>query len=409
LSFPRRRESSGVEKLLNMGMKIDYTKCAVCGNCIPACPFGLIDLADGKIVIKEGCTSCGACKDACNYEAIIEEAPQSQAKADASAQGVWVFAEQRSGVLKNVGYELLSRGRELADTLKTELCAVCLGHNVADVDKLIAQGADKVYLVDSPDLADNPEDYLTKGLLDLIKQHKPEIVLAGATALGRSFFPRVAAILNTGLTADCTGLDIDTEKKLLRQTRPTFGGNIMATILCPNKRPQMSTVRPRVFKKNAPDTSRKGQIIRVDFKKESVTAKTKLLSFVEDLTEKIKLEDADVIVSGGRGLGKAENFKLLQELADCLGAALGSSRAAVDEGWIPYSHQVGQTGKTVCPKLYVACGISGAIQHLAGMQTSDCIVAINDSPDAPIFQVAHYGIVGDLFQVVPLMIKKIKG
>ncbi len=392
-----------------MGIKIDPEKCVMCGNCIPSCPFGLLDLIDDKIVVKEGCNLCGACRDVCNYEAITIEAPQPAAKADTNAQGVWVFTEQRKGAIKNVTYELLSRGRELADTLNTELCAVCLGHNVADVEKLIAHGADKVYLVESPDLADNQEDYLTHGLLDLIKEHKPEIVLAGATALGRSFFPRVASILNTGLTADCTGLDIDTEKRLLLQTRPTFGGNIMATILCPNKRPQMSTVRPRVFKKNTPQATRKGQIIKVDFKKEGVTAKTKLLSFVEDITEKIKLEDADIIVSGGRGLGKAENFKLLQELADCMGAALGSSRAAVDEGWIPYSHQVGQTGKTVCPKLYIACGISGAIQHLAGMQTSDCIVAINDNPDAPIFQVAHYGIVGDLFQVVPLMIKKLKG
>ncbi len=381
----------------------------MCGNCVSACPFNALDVVDNKIVVKEGCTLCGICKDVCAYEAITIETPQPVAKAGASAKGVWVFAEQRRGEIKNVAYELLSRGRELADTLKTELSAVCLGYNIIDVKKLISHGADKVYLVDSPDLADNQEDYLTHGLLNLIKQYKPEIVLAGATALGRSFFPRVAAILNTGLTADCTGLDIDTEKRLLLQTRPTFGGNIMATILCPNKRPQMSTVRPRVFKKNNPDTARKGQIIKVDFKKEKVTAKTKLLNFVEDLTEKIKLEDADIIVSGGRGLGKAENFKLLQELADCLGAALGSSRAAVDEGWIPYSHQVGQTGKTVCPKLYVACGISGAIQHLAGMQTSDCIVAINDNPDAPIFQVAHYGIVGDLFQVVPLMIKKLKG
>jgi electron transfer flavoprotein alpha subunit len=392
-----------------MGINIDNSKCAVCGNCIPACPFGLIELVDDKIQVKEGCNLCGACRDICNYDAIALEAPQPATKVDTSARGVWVFAEQRRGAIKNVSFELLSRGRELADTLKTELCAVCLGHNVADVARLISHGADKVYLVDSPDLADNQEDYLTHSLLNLIKEHKPEVVLAGATALGRSFFPRVAAILNTGLTADCTGLDIDTEKRLLRQTRPTFGGNIMATILCPNKRPQMSTVRPRVFKKNTPDASRKGQIIKVNFKKEGVTARTKLLSFVEDLTEKVKLEDADIIVSGGRGLGKAENFKLLQELADCLGAALGSSRAAVDEGWIPYSHQVGQTGKTVCPKLYIACGISGAIQHLAGMQTSDCIVAINDNPDAPIFQVAHYGIVGDLFQVVPLMIKKLKG
>jgi electron transfer flavoprotein alpha subunit len=392
-----------------MGIIIDPEKCDVCGNCIPVCPFGLLELVDDKIQVKEGCNLCGACRDICNYMAITIEAPQAVGKADASARGVWVFAEQRRGAVKNVAYELLSRGRELADTLKTELCAVCLGNKIADVDSLIAHGADKVYLVDSPDLADNQEDYLTHKLLDLIKEHKPEIVLAGATALGRSFFPRVAAILNTGLTADCTGLDIDSEKRLLLQTRPTFGGNIMATIICPNKRPQMSTVRPRVFKKNAPDPNRKGQIIKVDFKKEGITAKTKLLSFVEDITEKVKLEDADIIVSGGRGLGKAENFKLLAELAEVLGAALGSSRAAVDEGWIPYSHQVGQTGKTVCPRLYIACGISGAIQHLAGMQTSDVIVAINDNPDAPIFQVAHYGIVGDLFQVVPLMIKKLRG
>jgi len=391
-----------------MGINFDLEKCTGCGNCVPACPFGLLDVVDGKIQVKEGCTLCGACRDACSFEAITIEVPAATSPADIS-YGVWVFAEQRRGNLKNVSFELLSKGRELADTLQTELCAVCLGHNIADIDRLIAHGADKVYLVDSPDLADNQEDYLTHKLVGLIKEHKPEVVLAGATALGRAFIPRVAAILNTGLTADCTGLDIDTEKRLLLQTRPTFGGNIMATIICPNKRPQMSTVRPRVFKKNAPDPNRKGQIIKVDFKKEGITARTKLLSFVEDLTEKVKLEDADIIVSGGRGLGKAENFKLLAELAEVMGAALGSSRAAVDEGWIPYSHQVGQTGKTVCPRLYIACGISGAIQHLAGMQTSDVIVAINDNPDAPIFQVAHYGIVGDLFQVVPLMIKKLKG
>jgi len=392
-----------------MGINFDLEKCTGCGDCVPACPFGLLDVVDGKIQVKEGCTLCGACRDACSFEAITIEVPAATAPTGDGSHGVWVFAEQRRGNLKNVSFELLSRGRELADTLRTELCAVCLGHNVADIDRLIAHGADKIYLVDNPDLADNQEDYLTHKLVGLIKEYKPEVFLAGATALGRAFIPRVAAILNTGLTADCTGLDIDTEKRLLLQTRPTFGGNIMATIICPNKRPQMSTVRPRVFKKSAPDPNRKGQIIKVNFKKESVTARTKLLSFIEDLTEKVKLEDADIIVSGGRGLGKAENFKLLAELAEVMGAALGSSRAAVDEGWIPYSHQVGQTGKTVCPRLYIACGISGAIQHLAGMQTSDVIVAINDNPDAPIFQVAHYGIVGDLFQVVPLMITKLKG
>ena len=392
-----------------MGLKINLEECTGCGNCTSVCPFDLVKIVRGKVQIKEGCNLCGACVDACGYYAITIEADEPVTKANDSARGVWVFAEQRRGTLKNVAYELLSRGRELADTLQTELCAVCLGHNVEDVDRLIAYGADKVYLVDSPDLADNQEDYLTHKLVELIREYQPEAVIAGATALGRAFIPRVAAILNTGLTADCTGLDIDMEERLLLQTRPTFGGNIMATIICPAKRPQMATVRPRVFKKSAPDDKRQGQIIKIDFKKEAVTSKTKLLDFIDDVTEAVKLEDADIIVSGGRGLGKPENFKLLAELAEAMGAALGSSRAAVDEGWIPYSHQVGQTGKTVCPKLYIACGISGAIQHLAGMQTSDIIVAINDDPNAPIFEVATYGIVGDLFQVVPMLIKKLKG
>jgi electron transfer flavoprotein alpha subunit len=390
-----------------MQITLDLEKCTGCGACVAACPFGLLEVAGDKVVLKEGCTLCGACRDACAYEAITIEAPAPAAAPDES-RGVWVFAEQRRGSIKSVAYELLSRGRQLADTLQTDLAAVCLGHHVADVQSLIAQGADRVFLVDGPELADNQEDYLAHKMVELIREHQPEIVIAGATALGRSFFPRVAAVLRTGLTADCTGLDIDTDRRLLLQTRPTFGGNIMATIICPNRRPQMATVRPRVFKKAAPDAGRPGQVIKVDFKKEGVTARTRLLELIEDVTETVKLEDADIIVSGGRGLGKAENFQLLAELAEVLGAALGSSRAAVDEGWIPYSHQVGQTGKTVCPRLYIACGISGAIQHLAGMQTSDCIVAINDNPDAPIFQVAHYGIVGDLFQVVPLMIKKLK-
>jgi len=394
--------------LTDMGINFDLEKCTGCGNCVPVCPFGLLDIVDDKVQLKEGCTLCGACVDACSFEAITIEAPRKTAEVSDSSRGVWVFAEQRRGTLKNVAFELLSRGRELADILQTELCAVCLGHNVEDIDRLIAYGADKVYLVDSPDLADNQEDYLTHKLVELIREYQPEAVIAGATALGRAFIPRVAAILNTGLTADCTGLDIDIEKRLLLQTRPTFGGNIMATIICPTNRPQMSTVRPRVFKKGVPDDKRQGQIIKIDFSKEVVKPKTKLLDFIDDVTETVKLEDADIIVSGGRGLGKPENFKLLGELAEAMGAALGSSRAAVDEGWIPYSHQVGQTGKTVCPKLYIACGISGAIQHLAGMQTSDAIVAINDDPNAPIFEVATYGIVGDLFQVVPMLINKLK-
>lgn len=325
-----------------------------------------------------------------------------------SFSGVWVFAEQRDGKLKSVSHELLSEGRKLADRLATELCAVCLGHNVEGVEQLVSYGADKVYLADDPALADHQEDYYTGMLVNLIRKHKPEILLAGATAMGRSFIPRVAAILYTGLTADCTGLDIDPESKLLLQTLPTFGGNLMATIICQERRPQMATIRPHVFKTAVPDEQRRGKIIKVDFDRKSVTSRTKLLSFIEDLSEKVNLDDAESIVSGGRGLGKPDNFQIIAELADALGAAMGSSRPPVDDGWISYPHQVGQTGKTVCPKLYIACGISGAVQHLAGMQTAEVIVAINEDPNAPIFEVATYGIVGDLFEVVPMLTAKLK-
>ena len=393
-----------------MGIQIDIDKCTGCGNCVASCPFGLLEIIDEKVHLNDGCTLCGACQEACDYDAIhieFESVTKAPATSD-SHRGIWVFAEQKNGQVRSVAYELLSKGRKLADDLETELSAVCFGHNVDGVKQLFNFGADKVYLADSPALANPQEDLYTRELAELIQKYKPEIVLAGATSLGRSFIPRVAAILNTGLTADCTELEIDLDRRLLLQTRPTFGGNIMATIICQKSRPQMSTVRPRVFKKNMLAKDRQGQIIRVDFDKERITSRTKLLRFVDDLTETVKLEDTDIIVSGGRGLGKAENFQMLKELAAVMGAALGSSRPPVDEEWISYSHQVGQTGKTVCPKLYIACGISGAVQHLAGMQTSDIIVAINDDPDAPIFEVANYGIVGDLFEVVPRLTKKLK-
>jgi electron transfer flavoprotein alpha subunit len=390
-----------------LGIKIDPEKCTRCAVCINVCPFGVLENKDDKIVVHEGCNLCGACKEECPSEAINIEAPSKAEVNGGDHQGVWVFAEQRDSRLKSVTFELMAKGRELANTLKTELCAICCGHCVQGVEQLIAAGADKVYLVGASELASNAEDLLTGQLTTLIQQYEPEIVLAGATPLGRSFIPRVAAAVKCGLTADCTGLEIDVEKRQLVQIRPTFGGNIMATIICPSSRPQMSTVRPRVFKKGVADVNRKGQIIKLDFDREGLTSRTKLLSFVEDVTEKVKLDEADIIVSGGRGLGRPENFKLIEELAKALGAAVGSSRPPVDEGWIPYSHQVGQTGKTVCPKLYIACGISGAVQHLAGMQTSDIIVAINLDPSAPIFEIATFGIVGDLLKVVPLMIKQI--
>lgn len=321
---------------------------------------------------------------------------------------VWIFVEQQDGKIKSVAYELLSEGRRLANALEAELCAVCLGHNVEGIEQLVAYGADKVYLAEDPSLTDHDEDLYTRVLADLVRQHQPQILLTGATSLGRSFIPRVSAILETGLAASCTGLEIDPESKLLLQTRPTYGSNLMATVICAEKRPQIATVRPHVFKRGRPDESRQGEIVRVDFDRQPLTSRTKLLHLLKDLTETVKLEEADVIVCGGRGLGAADNFHIVAELAEALGAALGSSRPPVDDGWVPYSHQIGQTGKTVSPKLYIACGISGAPQHLAGMQTSDIIVAIDEDPKAPIFEVATYGIVGDLFKVVPLLTAKLK-
>jgi electron transfer flavoprotein alpha subunit len=366
-------------------------------------------VVDDLVRVKDGCNLCGACIETCASDALAMEEAAPAALADTGYRGVWVFAEQHHGQIKGVAYELLAKARELADSLKTEVGAVCIGHKLTDVDSLSSHGADKIYLLESPELEDFREDAYAQKLAELIRRYRPEIVIAGATPMGRSFLPQVAARLKTGLTADCTGLDIDPEKGLLRQTRPTFGGNIMATIICPERRPQMATVRPKVFKKGAASDKRQGEIIRVNLDGEPVSSKTSLIEFIEDLSERINLEEADIIVSGGRGLGKAENFALIKELADLLGAAMGSSRPPVDDGWIPYSHQVGQTGKTVCPKLYFACGISGSVQHMAGMQTSDVIVAINDDPGAPIFDIATYGIVGDLFKVVPLMIEKLKG
>ncbi|NQT71957.1 MAG: electron transfer flavoprotein subunit alpha [Chloroflexi bacterium] len=391
-----------------MSIHIDAEKCTGCGSCEPVCPFGAIEVVDDVAQIKDNCNVCGACQDACDFDAIVIERPAEEDAGDDNSQGVWVFAEQRNGQIKGVVYELLNKGRELADAVNTELCAVCLGHNVEGVEQLGKYGADKVYLFDDPMLAQFEDDIYTQCMVDLIRERKPRMMITGATALGRAFIPRVAAIIETGLTADCTGLDIDKETGLLLQTRPTFGGNIMATIVCRTKRPQMSTVRPHVFKKGTPEPGRKAEIIRMILDGKPTDSRVKLLEFIEDVTEKIKVEDADIIVSGGRGLGKPENFKVVEELAEQLGAAVGASRAAVDEGWIPYSHQVGQTGKTVCPKLYIACGISGAVQHLAGMQTSDTIVAINEDPNAPIFEVATYGIVGDIFEIVPMLTAKIK-
>jgi electron transfer flavoprotein alpha subunit len=319
-----------------------------------------------------------------------------------------VFCEQKNGIVQSVAYELLGKGRELADVLGTDLCGVLLGEQMkAEAQKIIHRGANKVYLVDSPKLKHYQDEPYSEVLAKLIKEYKPEIVLCGATSIGRSLISRVAVSIHAGLTADCTGLDIDRENRLLLQTRPAFGGNIMATIICPNYRPQMSTVRHKVMKEAEINNHYKGRIIEKTYDESIYFSRTKLLDIVEEIEETINLTEADIIVSGGRGLGKAENFKLVEDLAKVLGGAVGASRAAVDSGWKSYSHQVGQTGKTVCPKIYIACGISGQIQHLVGMQSSDIIVAINKDPHAPIFNVATYGIVGDLFEILPELIRQL--
>jgi len=262
--------------------------------------------------------------------------------------------------------------------------------------------------VDSPHLKYYQDDPYSKVLAELINEFKPEILLSGATTIGRSLIARVAIKINTGLTADCTGLDIDLEKKLLLQTRPAFGGNIMATIITPNHRPQMATVRHKVMREAVVEKTRKGVLVEKKYDNDVLSTRTNLVDIVEEIEETVNLAEADIIVSGGRGVGAPENFGIIRELALTIGGAVGASRSAVDADWIPYSHQVGQTGKTVCPKIYIACGISGQIQHLIGMQSSKVIVAINKDPDAPIFKVATYGVVGDLFQVVPALTKKFK-
>ena len=324
-------------------------------------------------------------------------------------KNVWVFAEQREGVLMNVVAELLGEGRKLADTLGVSLCAVLLGDNVSNItNELFELGADKVYISESPLLRDYTTDGYCNVICDMIDEYKPEIVLYGATHIGRDLAARIAARVNTGLTADCTNLEIDTEKRLLLQTRPAFGGNLMATITCETKRPQMSTVRPGVMERAQREAGRRGEVVTHTPALTAEQVRTKVIKKVKEQLTAANLDDADVIVSGGRGLGNERGFELLEKLAEKLGGVVGASRAAVDNGWIDKSHQVGQTGKTVKPKIYIACGISGAIQHLVGMQDAKAIIAINRDPDAPIFKSATYGIVGDLYDVVPALIEALE-
>ena len=323
--------------------------------------------------------------------------------------GVWVYVENFDGKAAGVAWELLTPGRQMADELGVELGVVIVGDNGTRLaTEAFAYGADTAYIIDGQVFAQYRTETHMRAVVHLIEKYKPEIMLIGATVTGRDLASAIAIEVQTGLTADCTQLGVDVEKRLFEMTRPAFGGNIMATILCDSNRPQMSTVRPRVMPMPTRQPGRTGKMVREEFTLNEADIAAKILKFIPTEIEGVNIAEADIIVSAGRGIGSAENMRLVEELAGVLGGVVGASRAVVDQGWASYVHQVGQTGKTVRPRLYVAVGISGAIQHLVGMQNSDVIIAINNDPDAPIFSVATHGIVGDLFKVVPELIQQIK-
>lgn len=413
-----------------MAIRVKNDKCKGCKLCVKACPFDAIDMVGKLAVINEKCTACAQCIAACPFYA-IEKTESDEGPVDLSEhKDVWVYAEQRAGKLMNVSLELLGEGGKLAKEIgDRKVCALLIGYETDHlIPELYAYGADVVYQIDDPLLKNYTTDGYTKVMTDAIREYKPEIVLFGATHIGRDLAPRVAARLDTGLTADCTRLDVsmknyieylkknttldtsglnpESEDKGLKQTRPAFGGNIMATIITSRTRPQMATVRPGVMSKLPKDETRKGELIKVKHSLSESDIRTQVVEVVKAAKEMVSLTDAEIICSGGRGLGDPSGFELIKKFADAVGGVVGASRAAVDSGWIDHSHQVGQTGTTVKPKIYFACGISGAIQHLAGIQTSDIIVAINKDPDAPIFEVADFGIVGDLYKVVPKIIEE---
>jgi electron transfer flavoprotein alpha subunit len=324
-------------------------------------------------------------------------------------QGVWVFIEQNEGEIEGVSLELLGAGRTLADKLEVPLAGVLLGDGIRPLaNQVIYHGADEVYVMDHPVLKDYRTESYMKGVILLAEKYKPEIFLYGATPNGKDLASAVATDLSTGLTADTTILDIDLENRLFEASRPAFGGNIMATILCKKHRPQMATVRPKVMKALEPDKNRQGKIIEEEINLKEEDMRTKVLQIVKDVSKKESLADAHVIVCGGKGMGDLQNFQLLHDLADTIGASVGGTRDVVEAGWLSHGLQIGQTGETVTPKVYFAIGISGAIQHVVGMKNSEFIIAINKDPNAPIFDVATYGIVGDAMEIVPKLIEQFK-
>ncbi|HUT86019.1 MAG TPA: electron transfer flavoprotein subunit alpha/FixB family protein, partial [Elusimicrobiales bacterium] len=365
------------------------------------------------------CTYCSACKSACEnlakksadgmFNAIEIAEIKTENKDISDYKGVWIFAETLRGKLSQTAFELLTLGKKLSDDLGQELCAVIMGDDVKKFTKdLISRGAARVYVIESPQLKNFVDDVYAKALRDLVLKYKPNKFILPASVIGRSVSAKVAILADTGLTADATSIEIDKPSGLMQVTRPTFGGNLMATIVCKNYRPEMSTLRPLTYPPAKENKSLKGEVIEFPFIGTKYISKAEFIDFIKEESGEIDIASAEVIVSGGRGLGKPEGFKLISELAHVLKGAVGSSRSAVDSGWIAYRHQVGLTGRTVKPKIYIACGISGQVQHMAGMSSSDTIIAINKDADAPIMSQADYALEGDLYEVIPELIRELK-
>lgn len=393
-------------------ISINTDKCTGCRLCEKSCPHNAISISNKKAVINmNNCTICGLCVDTCAKEkaiTITQVDLNSQEYFD-RYKGLTVFIEQESGEINPVSYEILGEARRLADKYDLLVTALIITDKLATTtDHLFHSGADRIIYFKNKKYGIFRNESYTNAATYYIRNYSPAIVLAGATAIGRSFIPKVASEVKAGLTADCTKLEIQKENTLLLGTRPAFGGNLMATIVAKNSRPQFATVRHKIMKPITPDIKRSGtiEIIERDFSGKSDISE--VLDIIKENSSEVCISEADVIVAGGHGVGSKENFKLIKDLAEILGGTFAASRSAVDLGWAPYSHQVGQTGKTVNPKLYIACGISGAIQHIAGMQSSDYIIAINSDPNAEIFSVANKAICGDLFEILPLLIKALK-
>ncbi len=383
-------------------IRVIKEKCTGCGICVKVCPFGAIELIDGKANIGEKCVLCGSCVKSCPVSAIVIDQEERTSSEDIYS-GVWIFAEAENG-LEEVSLELMTKARELADRLKERACAVLIGKDVKRyAEELGRYGADVVYLIEDKRLAEFRAETYAHVLMELIRRYRPSIMLYPATRKGRSFAPRVAAALNLGLTADCTSLDI--KDGMLLQSRPAFGGNIMADIISPHTRPQMATVRPNVLKKK--ENPRNFKIVEFKTELPESALMTEILDKIRTAGEGMKINEADVIVAGGAGMGGKNGFEMLSELAELLNGAVAASRKAVEMGWAPKSSQVGQSGTTVSPKVYIACGISGAVQHIVGMKESELIIAINSDRKAPIFDVADYGIVGDVNEIIPALMKSI--